>query len=188
MQEKWKILCTNRQIRELYIFELMHATKVSCNLVFIGNTNMLISIPLHCAARWEVSPLKCAQPHSTQSTIGHALMLYTSYRVRAVATIGAWGPGPHHQSVCPPPHQWSWVQYSSLIATSTEWTLLLLRQNVFVRVAFYRRVHTSLDKILTEVLNNHSIHAVHVASKAIIIFSFQIWIKYGIMYCHTLDG
>ena len=42
------------------VFELMHATKVSCNVVCIGNTNMLItviSIPSHCAARWEVSPL-----------------------------------------------------------------------------------------------------------------------------------
>ena len=35
---------------------------------------------------------------------------------------------------------------------------------------------------------NHSFHAVHVlvASKAIIIFSHQIGIGYGIMYCHTL--
>ena len=46
---------------------------------------------------------------------------------------------------------------------------------------------TSLDKILTGILTiNHSIHAVHVASKAIIIFSLQIGIGYGIMYCHTL--
>ena len=47
----------------------------------------------------------------------------------------------------------------------------------FVRVAlqFY---------ILLDI--NHSIHAVHVASKAIIIFSLQIRIGYGIMYCHTL--
>ena len=62
------------------VFELMHATKVSCNVVFIGNTNILISIPSHCAARWEVSP-KCAQPQSTQSTI----MLYTE--LRTVCTI-----------------------------------------------------------------------------------------------------
>ena len=32
------------------VFELMHAIKVSCNVVFIGNTNMLISIPLHWSA------------------------------------------------------------------------------------------------------------------------------------------
>ena len=46
------------------VFELMHTTKVSWNVVLIGNTNMLISIPLHCAARWKLSPLKCAQPLS----------------------------------------------------------------------------------------------------------------------------
>ena len=65
------------------VFELMHATKVSCNVGFIGNSNMLISIPLHCAARWEVSPLKCAQPHSTQSTI----LLYTSYSVHTAQYV-----------------------------------------------------------------------------------------------------
>ena len=51
----------------------MHATKVSCNVVLL-EIHMLIS---NCAALWKVSPLKCAQTHSTQSTI----MLYTSYRV-----------------------------------------------------------------------------------------------------------
>ena len=28
--------------------------------------SLLISIQLLCAARWEVSPLKCAQPHATR--------------------------------------------------------------------------------------------------------------------------
>ena len=78
MENKIQILYANTSV----VLDLMPETKVSsCNVIFIGNTNMLISIPLHCAARLEVSPLKCAQPHSTQSTI----MLYTV--LRTVCTI-----------------------------------------------------------------------------------------------------
>ena len=37
----------NRRVKRVrVVFDLMHATKV-------GNPNMLISIPLHSAARWE---------------------------------------------------------------------------------------------------------------------------------------
>ena len=54
---------------------LMHATKVSCNVILYWKYQYA-DIPLHCTARWEVSPLKCVQTQCTQSTI----MLYTSYR------------------------------------------------------------------------------------------------------------
>ena len=37
------------------VFELMHATKV-------GNPNMLISIPLHSAARWEAWEVFITRP------------------------------------------------------------------------------------------------------------------------------
>ena len=42
---------------------------------------MLISIPLHCAARWEVSPLKCGQTYSTEFRTRYTKTSCFVYRV-----------------------------------------------------------------------------------------------------------
>ena len=45
------------------VFELMHATKV-------GNSNMLISIPLHSAARWEAWEVFITRPVALVRGVG----------------------------------------------------------------------------------------------------------------------